>query len=589
MNNISNSRRIKILRDTVALRIAAGEVIDRPFSVVRELMDNAIDSSATSIDLYIDNGGLDRIRVIDNGHGMDPEDLKLCFLPHSTSKIQELEDLDSLSTLGFRGEALSSIAACSKLEIVSSTADGNPHRIVVNNGKLEDFSPFRGNKGTVVSVSGLFHEMPARKRFLKRPSSEASACKKTFVEKALPFHTRSFRYYQDGELKLFFPESSLKDRILHAYKGILHEDLVHEAKAVSRDFSLTVIAADPSFTRKDRRFIQVFLNNRRITDFSLIQAVEYGFSDYLPGGTFPVAFLFITINPSLVDFNIHPAKKEVRIRNTSELHHETVKLIKQLMEQFSYNFKKSVSLSEKHTGFTEFKFGVVGGGSKKEFSDLSESRYTGTRVAPAASDIMPEYRILDESPFPKPKPSDRGNEEPFKYLGQVFNLFLLISAADNIYFIDQHAAHERILFNKFLEDTSSVQELLIPRIFTVEKDAGDIIRGSIEEYRRAGIILEELADSQWSLKGVPENCTGFEEMIVEFIKSQKGTVKDLKTALYADMACKSAVKDGEIMDSASAVELIRKTLELENARCPHGRPVWFQISKDELFKLVGRT
>jgi len=587
MNDTSESRRIKILRDTVAHRIAAGEVIDRPFSVVRELLDNAIDSSASSVDLYIDNGGLDRIRVIDNGHGMDPEDLKLCFLPHSTSKIRELEDLDSLDTLGFRGEALSSIAACSKLEIISSTAEGVPHRIVVNNGRLEDFSPFRGNKGTVVSVSGLFHEMPARKRFLKRPSAEASACKKTFLEKALPFNDRSFRYYQDGELKLYFPESSLKDRILHAYKGVLHGDLVHEAKADSRDFSLTVIAADPSYTRKDRRFIQIFLNNRRITDFSLIQAVEYGFSEYLPGGTFPVAFLFIKINPSLVDFNIHPAKKEVRIRNTSELHHETVKLIKKLMEQFSYNFRKSVSFPGEHPGSAEFKFS--GGENQKEHPGFTESRYTGTRVAPAASDIMPEYRILDESPFPKPKPSDRGNEEPFRYLGQVFNLFLIISAADNIYFIDQHAAHERILFNKFLEDTSSVQELLIPRIFTVDGDVSNIIRGSIDEYLRAGIILEELADSQWSLKGVPENCTGLEEMIVEFIKSQKGTVKDLKTALYADMACKSAVKDGEVMDSASAVELIRKTLELENARCPHGRPVWFQISKDELFKLVGRT
>jgi len=585
MNDASNSRRIKILRDTVALRIAAGEVIDRPFSVVRELMDNAIDSAATSIDLYIENGGIDRIRVVDNGYGMDPEDLKLCFLPHSTSKIQELEDLDNLDTLGFRGEALSSIAACSKLEIISSTAEGVPHRIVVNNGRLEDFSPFRGNKGTVVSVSGLFHEMPARRRFLKRPASEASACKKTFLEKALPFHTRSFRYYQDGELKLFFPESSLKNRILHAYKGVLNEDLIHEAKAESKDLSLTVIAADPSFTRKDRRFIQIFLNNRRITDFSLIQAVEYGFSEYLPGGTFPVAFLFIKINPSLVDFNIHPAKKEVRIRNTSELHHETVKLIKKLMEQFSYNFRKSVSTTGAHSGFTEFKF--KDDGNQEGYSDVRENRYAPARIAPAAADRMPDYKVLDNSPFPKPEAGVK--EEPFMYLGQVFNLFLIISAADNIYFIDQHAAHERILFNKFLENTSSVQELLIPRIFNVDEDVHDIIRGNIEEYRRAGIILEELADSQWSLNGVPENCTGLEEIIVEFIKSQRGTVKDLKTALYADMACKSAVKDGEVMDYASAVELIRKTLELENARCPHGRPVWFQISKDELFKLVGRT
>ncbi|RKX88794.1 MAG: DNA mismatch repair endonuclease MutL, partial [Spirochaetes bacterium] len=313
MNDKAKPRRIQILRDTVALRIAAGEVIDRPFSVVRELIDNAVDCGAGNIDLYVEGGGIERIRVVDNGSGMSLEDLKKCYLPHATSKISEMEDLESLKTLGFRGEALSSIGACSRLEIISSETGADAGRLVVSNGALRDLSPYKGNKGTIVDVSGLFHAMPARKKFLKRPSAEAAACKKVFIDKVLPFCEISFRYFQDGAMKLFFPVSSLKERVINAYPGILNKDLTREMESSTEDFSVRIIAADPSVNRKDRRYIQLFVNNRRINDFSLLQAVEYGFSEFLPGGTYPVAFVFIKIKPSLIDVNIHPAKKEVKI------------------------------------------------------------------------------------------------------------------------------------------------------------------------------------------------------------------------------------------------------------------------------------
>lgn len=581
MTDKTKSRRIQILRDTVALRIAAGEVIDRPFSVVRELIDNSVDCGAGNIDLYVVGGGIERIRVVDNGTGMSLSDLEKCYLPHATSKISEMEDLESLKTLGFRGEALSSISACSRLDIISSETGAHAGHLVVSNGKLLDLSPCEGNKGTIVDVSGLFHAMPARKKFLKRPSSEAAACKKIFIDKALSFSGISFRYFQDGDMKLFFPAAPLKERVLNAYSGILNKDLTREMESSSENFSIRIIAADPSVNRKDRRYIHLFVNNRRINDFSLLQAVEYGFSEFLPGGTYPVAFVFIEIKPSLVDVNIHPAKKEVKIHGSSQLHHAIVVLIKNFLEGYTYNYSTSRESSPVQRDFAPF------------------SNFSGKRNHPAAGEPSFTIAVTSEA-FTEQKTDYLKAVEPadipvleeiptFRYLGQVFNLFLIVEAGENIYFIDQHASHEKILFNELLESSTSVQDMLVPLIFSVEEEASVELRNFHTDLQNMGVVLEDLENGRWALKGIPANCIGRENSIVDFLKTPKGTVKDLKTALYADMACKSAIKDGEVLDPVTAVELIKKTMKLHNARCPHGRPVWFQISKPELFNLVGRT
>ncbi len=568
------SRRITILRDSVALRIAAGEVIERPYSIVRELLDNAIDSGASAVDVYIEKGGLDSIRVIDNGNGMEPEDLKICFFPHSTSKITEIEDLDSLATLGFRGEALASIASCAHLEVTSSPTGEEAFKISVQDSRYNGLSPAKGKKGTLVTVSKLFYSLPARKKFLKRSSSEALLCKKMFIEKALPFNTIAFRYYQDRELKLFFPASTLKERILNAYPGILHKDLIHEMNKEYDSFSLTIIAADPSLSRKDRRYIQIFINNRRISDFSLVQAVEYGFSEFLPGGNYPLAFIFITINASLIDFNIHPTKKEVRIKNTAEIHHAIVTTLKNHLQRQGNGFRKTTPPS-----FPE----------NRTFSAFDSSGQYHNNQPKIHFSLPSLVREFPPSYQEETGQRNRNDSLPFQYIGQIFNLFLVVEKGEEIFFIDQHASHEKILFNEFLEKQETIQELLVPLIFTVEKEIDSRIDHSNTAYRNMGILLERISENEWALKGIPEKCIGQEHTIVNFIRKQSGTVKDLKTALYADMACKTAIKDGEVLDSVTAVELIKKVFALKNARCPHGRPLWFQISRDELFKQVGRT
>ena len=581
MNKNNTSRRIKVLRDSVALRIAAGEVIDRPFSVIRELFDNSLDAGADKIDVYIENGGIDHIRVIDNGTGMSRKDLGICYLPYSTSKIDLLEDLDTLQTLGFRGEALSSIAACSKLEIISKTGTEAPNKLIVHSSEQAHLSESGGSEGTIIDVSDLFYSIPARKKFLKRASAESTACRKTFIEKALPFPEIAFRFYSDKTLKTFLPVSTLKERVLAAYPEVFNKQLLHDFSSEHKDFTIRIIAGDPALHRKDRRYIQIFLNGRRINEFSLVQAAEYGFSNFLPGGNYPVAFIFITVDPSLIDFNIHPAKKEVRFRNLPDIHRSVVDSIKSFLSNFEYNYTKSTYKNESFRDFSGF----------TEILNEKRSEYHPEVITNRNNEynrnIFPVNEIEELTPENNISPVEQ-IEHQVIYMGQLFNLFLLTAIDDLFYFIDQHAAHEKILFNELKAKKGKIQDLLIPLLFDLDQQKESVFISDLDRYKPLGFSFEKLRDSQWQLTSIPEICAGKESVIVDFIKTRKGAVTDLETALYADIACKSAIKDGDIIDSVTAMELINKTMKLKNARCPHGRPVWFQVSREELFRFVGR-
>ncbi len=586
MKDNSKSGRIKLLPDSVALRIAAGEVIDRPFSVIRELIDNSIDAGADKIDVYVKNGGIDNIRVVDNGRGMSREDLEICCLPYSTSKINTLEDLDKLNTLGFRGEALSSISACSKLEINSKTREGSAYKLLLPKTSNDPVTETWGQEGTLIDVSNLFYSIPARKKFLKRPSAEATACRKIFVEKSLPFPDITFRFFSDNVMKSFLPVSTLKERILAAFPDLFNKQLIHEFSTEHKDFTIQIIVGDPSLKRKDRRYIQVYLNNRRISEFALVQAVEYGFSEFLPGGNYPVAFIFIKIDPSLIDFNIHPAKKEVRFQNLTEIHKSIVNSIKSFLSDFRYNYSTSIQNADpKLTQLNEFKNIAAEMGNKyTEGFRPSNTNYSNFKV----SDRTFPVDLIQKSKAVDSNVSELPESRNIHYMGQIFNLFLLAEVEDKFYFIDQHAAHEKIIFNELKSKYNKIQELLVPAIFEIEGNRENSFVTDLEKYSKTGVSFEDLGAGRWQLISVPENCIGNESIIIDFVKKQKGTISDLETELYADMACKSAIKDGDVLDKITAVQLVKKTFKLENARCPHGRPVWFQVSREELFRFVGR-
>ncbi len=596
----NTSRRIHLLRDSVAQKIAAGEVIDRPFSVVRELLDNSIDSEADTIDLYIEGGGIRRTRVIDNGNGMGREDLELCYKPHATSKISAVGDIYNLHTLGFRGEALASIAACAKLTITSAPENEEPHTLEIRNGTPIRLEVSRGTPGTVVDVADLFYAMPGRRKFLKSAGAETSACKRTFVEKSLPFPEINFRFFTDDQLKLFLPASSLQERIVNAYPDQFDPHFLNQVEDAAGRFKIKAVLASPAIQRRDRRYIQVYVNRRRIQEYSLVQAVQYAYEELLPGGAFPVAFIFLEIDPDLVDFNIHPAKREVKIKNLPEIHHQLVHTLKaHLNNKYSHPSQYHTAGSGGAASAAEMDFGPGAPNSPSTASPNSSPisphsnsfRSPGKTYPPAAdrpfSVPVEKWKEIGKSSAESVGESIQENR--IEYLGQVFDLFLVVRRADSLYLIDQHAAHERIIFEQLTSGSVQSQNLLVPYRFEVEEDAERLLEKRIDEYSRIGIFLQQEKRGLWSITRIPARFAGMEEELIEALHTQEASESAFKAQLFADLACKAAVKDGERLDRYSGEELARQAFALRVPRCPHGRPIWFRVSRDELFEIVGRT
>lgn len=344
---MSQEKPVRTLNAEVARKIAAGEVIDRPNAIIRELMDNAIDAGATSITVEIVNGGIDKIRIVDNGSGLTKEDLQNCARPHATSKISTETDLLNLSTLGFRGEALASIAAVARLSI---TSGGWKMRASITEDHI--IEPVAPTPGTIVQSEGLFENFPARRQFLKRAATEAIMCKNTFVEKALARPDIAFRFIQDGQVKLDLTENqSLRDRFVAANNYTEPKELYYEIKASDSgedpDWKFSVVIGEPAVSRSNKKEIIIYVNGRKIQEYSLVQAVEYGGQGFFPNGTYPVAAVFAEVKPDQVDFNIHPAKKEARFYDISALHHGLSSTIKNFFHQYTYsNFKEDKTADE---------------------------------------------------------------------------------------------------------------------------------------------------------------------------------------------------------------------------------------------------
>ena len=580
-------RAVKVLRDSVARRIAAGEVIDRPASVVRELLDNAIDAGSTEISVHIEEGGVGRIRVVDNGRGMTAEDLKLCCLPHATSKIENEDDLYRITSLGFRGEALASIVTVARVEITTRTRDADTaSTIVIHGGEELSFAPGRGNPGTVVDVADLFYAIPARRRFMKTASAETALCKAMFLEKAAAFPEIAFKLFTDGAMKVFLPAGDVLERVSAAY-GDLDKRMLYLQTGAGDGFRLTVAAGAPELARRDRKYIQVYVNHRRIWEYALIQGVEYSYSHYLPGGVFPSCFVFVEIDPSRVDFNIHPAKKEARIKNIAELRHK----LSEILEAFLRQLGRRAALSAEDSGdrmqslpFAETR--PESGEARPESWPASgfSGRLSGDAFS--ASLYRQEARTQDMM-VSEAAPEYTGKKYDFIYRGQVFSLFLIAEKKERLYLVDQHAAHERIVYEALAADT-----LAQPLLFPCEFDAGDEEEAALENnaanMAELGITVQRRGGGRWALTTLPESFRGAEEDIIKTISSRYGAAGELRKEIFANIACKKAIKDGSAIDPLSACEIIEAAFALENPRCPHGRPLWFEVSREDLFRKVGR-
>jgi DNA mismatch repair protein MutL len=574
MPESQSSRRVHFLREDVSRKIAAGEVIDRPLAVVRELLDNALDAGARNVEVYLQGGGLERIRVVDDGEGMSREDLELAAERHATSKIDREEDLARVTTLGFRGEALASIAACARLTLTSlpSPASGpafgpgeeaSACRLIVEGGRRLALEPATGTRGTSVDAADLFFNLPARKRFMKAPAAETMGCRQAFLEKALPHPQVSFRLFTDGELRLFLPAQGPRERVAAAMAVDLQH--LHLAEGHAPGVAARIVAGRPELARRDRKFLHLYVNRRRISDFSLLQAVEYAYGEYVPGGSHPVAFVFLEVDPALVDFNIHPAKKEARFRNLAELRQLIIGTLRGLLADFG------------------LRAGAAGRQAPVPVYSQRTASWEWTQ-AEGTVGVKPDRDVgLKPDRDVGLKADTKGG---VTYRGQLFRLFLLVEHGDSLFIVDQHAAHERLLFEELKRHRLAAQELLLP--VRLEGVGEELIRRRADSWGRLGIRVERGEDGVYSVTALPEELLCVEDELAAALAEGSSSPEELEQRVLSLAACRTAVKDGEELDPPAAAELARRALALDNARCPHGRPIWMEIRRGELLRAVAR-
>lgn len=613
---------IKKLDSIIVSRIAAGEVVERPSSVLRELIDNSLDAKATKISVYLEMGGIKSLTVIDNGTGMSKEDLPLACVSHATSKISTLDDLFNLRTLGFRGEALNSIASCSIL-----TIDSNGNKIVVDNGIQSALLTGSVSKGTLVCMENLFEMIPARKLFLHRPQSETADCRKVFLEKALGFEDVEFLFFVDSELKLHLTRSSKKKRVVDvmALDKAFAPAQILEMNYESDNIKLYAVSLDPSCYKRDRSQIKVFMNGRIIDNYSLVQAINNAYSVTLPGGAFPFFYLFIDDNPSLVDFNIHPAKRECKIRNQSQIYASITSMIRNalLHGQFSNTSFKNEESQDEVKELPHIPYCATSNNDlSNKVNNCSTNKTTSTAV-PFNPSWFENAKAIMKSSSTKTNAEEGSNKEsnkeykeqdlsqsnlsqedllqskaiedtkningekPYKYIGQLFNTFLLVEVNDKLLFIDQHAAHERLLYDEILSQ-KDVQRLIVPYQFETDRSTDDFLLENSIIYSDFGVELTRVEPMLWEMSTIPATCRKNEASIASYIQNTTGDIESARKGLFAIIACHSAIKAGDPLDYITAKSLVDKVFTLDAMVCPHGRSFTFEITREELYKKVGR-
>ncbi len=685
--------KIMQLDPIVAARIAAGEVVERPASVLRELLDNALDAGADRISVNISDGGMREICVSDNGSGIEEEDLPLAFRHHATSKIRTIDDIFSLSTLGFRGEALSSIASCSRTTITS-----NGSSLTVDNGVEERVTRAThdagsSEKGTTVRVEELFERLPARREFLKRSTSEYKECRKTLIEKALGFENVEFILKKDGTLDIAFSKNTRRGRILDAMS---QERDFRSADTMEMDFhdgdiSIYALSSTPAQYRRDRGGIRTFINGRIIDNYAFVKVISSAYSAALPGGAFPYFYLYLEEPPELVDFNIHPAKRQVRLRNQSHVFQAVTRMIRSALtarnagitsggrapgqygkEGFSTATPAPLSFGEtqaethfqgmiipqdetpvrkaeythtepgfwgahaasKSPAFHEKNFGEdwlerakaafarkTDGSEPTELKDSDEEsksrstltdsdmenppedtygpgqqphgsgqyvQQTDRTGSAAASDIIPTSEQYTQNNIQKPQlDAEETQTDKYTYIGQAFNTFLIVQKGEEILFIDQHAAHERVLYEEIIADPAA-QRLAVPYRFETNASVDAFLSENGYIYQDLGVTLARDDEKLWEIHSVPAWYPGSEARIADFISKNTGDLEEARKGLFAVIACHAAIKAGEELDRLTATELLMKVFRLPSLVCPHGRSFVHRISKEDLYKAVGR-
>jgi DNA mismatch repair protein MutL len=603
--------RIQILPDILSNKIAAGEVVERPASVVKELIENAIDAGSTKIMVEMENGGRSLIRVSDNGIGMNHDDALLSLERYATSKIHDERDLFSIKTLGFRGEALPSIASVSRFTMTTRSRDSQTAtEITVEGGKIKNVSEIGAPQGTMISVKQLFYNTPARRKFLKSATTEAGHVGETVSAVALGRPGIQFRLIHNNKTVKNWPqvESSL-ERALAVLGRDLERDLIRLESKAGR-FSLDGWISSPAITRSTSQKIYIFVNGRYIKDRGLQHALFEGYRGRLMKGRFPVAVLFITLPFDRLDVNVHPAKHEVRFAEYQNLYEALKQSVFDAWDNAHRKSEKPVKTGKKIPGEPISLSSPDRYSTHNDSPDIySPDRHPNSElqeVSEAVSDYGSDsIDIKQDAPFQKQpkaqmdlwKPEE---SEVLKVIGQVSNTYIVCESGDGIVLIDQHAAHERIVFEKLKQHSESgnrpVQHLLIPETIETNFKEAAILEKLIPDLKTFGLEIEPFGGNTFVVKSIPALIADREAkpLIMEILEKvgDTGFSEDLERTMdecLILMACHGALRANQSLSEREMNELLDKLDACENpSTCPHGRPIRIKWSFTELEKSFKR-
>lgn len=608
---------INVLDKNTVDKIAAGEVVDRPSSIVKEMLENAIDAKATAVTVEIKEGGISFIRITDNGFGIAKEDIRNAFMRHATSKIHSAEDLLSIHSLGFRGEALSSIAAVSQVECISKTQkELTGIRYCIEGGEEKSLEEVGAPAGTTFIIRNLFYNTPARRKFLKTAATEASYISNIVERIALSHPDVSIRFISNSQTKLHTSgNTKLKDIIYSVYGRDICSNVI-EINESALDMSLTGYVGKPIISRGNRNNMIYFINGRYIKSKIIYSAIEEAYKPYLMQHNYPFCILHFEIDSHLIDVNVHPSKMEIRFENSMDVYNFFFHAVRNAISQRELipevldstvsedkSGKKSVEVKRKTADkppepfeinrlSAEQKtsdFVIKNGGNPVSYTeDSNKMSFNEEQVSEAKQMDLFDNRFLSEKERVK-----------HKMIGQLFDTYWLIEYDNHLYIIDQHAAHEKVLYEKTMNQLKNKaftsQQLNPPIILTLTMAEAELLERFMDNFTELGYEIESFGGKEYAVRAVPDNLysIGSEELLMSLIdnlsENSANIKSDLITEKIASMSCKAAVKGNNRLSFEEANALIEQLLSLDNPyNCPHGRPTIISMSKYEIEKKFKR-
>ncbi len=646
---------IKVLENNLINKIAAGEVVERPLNVIKELVENSIDAGATKIDVEIKNGGLTSMVIIDNGSGIERSFVRTAFLRHATSKIRDIDDLTNIMTLGFRGEALSSISSVSEVVLTTRTKEDELGiELTLINGEVIEEKAVNSPIGTKFVVNNLFFNVPARLKFLKKPSVEAGMVSDIMTSFILANPTIEFKYFVNNSKTLHSKGKGLKQAFFDVYGRDIHKNSM-ENKYESDLIKIHGVLGLPSISRGNRKNTNFFINGRYIKSDILNEAVKEGYGTRLMVGRFPLCAIHLHIDPENVDVNVHPTKLEVRFSNEDMIYKLVYDFVIQSLEDSENNISSSAKLQSKkdfvkpifENNTTEYipidfeeAIEVVEEDIPTNFHldiekdvtlTLQENDEDIVDEKPSVSDIIynnqekeemkkafrEEYKqekIKNETceNLQEIKPQTRENTQEikpiakenivrkkphnFKIIGQLFNTYWILEKDDTMFLLDQHAGHERLIYERYKRDLKNAnvvsQQVLEPKTIVLSFHESVFVRDNIDKFQSLGFEVEEFGENIFAIRAFPmifdkvEDLGFFYEILKDFKKGEN--LYDFKDDVVISKSCKAAIKANHSLEYLEAKKLIDDILNENLTCCPHGRPIFVEISKKEIEKMFKR-